>query len=202
MTGLQRALAGAAACVALVSIIVQVDMYPLISQSEAPLPQSLWAMSGFYTILSNAAAAGILGLAALRGRMPRDGTLAALTQTLVLVAAVYHLVLADLWNPQGLHWWTDVGLHTVVPLACLALFLTRAGRMRLPVTAPVWWLGWPALYAVWAMGRGALTGNYPYPFLDVTTIGVQGVAVAMLAIAAGFAVVGWMLWGLNRLLAA
>jgi hypothetical protein len=110
-------------------------------------------------------------------------------------------VLADLWNPQGLHLWTDVGLHTVVPLACLALFLTRAGRMRLPVTAPLWWLAWPVLYAVWAMGRGALTGSYPYPFLDVTMIGVQGVAVAMLAIAAGFAVVGWALWGLDRLLA-
>lgn len=201
MTKAQRALAGGTALVALVSVAIQVDLYPLISRSQASLPQSLWAMSGFYTILSNTAAGAILGLAALRNRMPGDGTLAALTQTLILVGAVYHLVLADLWNPQGLHWWTDAGLHSAVPLACMALFLTRAGHMHLSAAAPLWWLAWPALYAVWAMARGAVTGVYPYPFLDVTRLGWSGVAVAMLAIAAGFAAAGWTLWAIDRGLA-
>ena len=32
-------------------------------------------------------------------------------------------------------------------------------------------LGFPPLYAVWTLVHGALTGWYPYPFLDVAELG-------------------------------
>ena len=43
--------------------------------------------------------------------------------------------------------------------------------------------GFPIAYA---MARGAITGFYPYPFIDVPALGIARVIVNALAILAGF----------------
>jgi amino acid transporter len=39
------------------------------------------------------------------------------------------------------------------------------------------WLFWPLAYVIYAIGRGAATGVYPYPFIDPLQIGWDGVAI-------------------------
>ena len=47
------------------------------------------------------------------------------------------------------------------------------------------WLVYPGVYLVYVLARGAVSGLYPYPFVDVNVLGYGGV----LARAAGFLLV-------------
>lgn len=48
--------------------------------------------------------------------------------------------------------------------------------------------------------HGAVTGYYPYPFLDVTQLGYQRVLLNMAALTAVFALLGLVLVGIDRML--
>jgi hypothetical protein len=37
------------------------------------------------------------------------------------------------------------------------------------------WLTYPGVYLVYILARGAMSGLYPYPFVDVTVLGYGGV---------------------------
>ncbi|MDA9905235.1 Pr6Pr family membrane protein, partial [Hyphomicrobiales bacterium] len=48
----------------------------------------------------------------------------------------------------------------------------------------------PAVYGVTSIIRGLLTNVYPYPFLNVTELGIGNVLFNMIGLVAVFAVVG------------
>ena len=50
--------------------------------------------------------------------------------------------------------------------------------------------------------HGAVTGFYPYPFLEVTQLGYERVLLNMGVLTAAFAVLGLILVGTDRLLGA
>ena len=37
------------------------------------------------------------------------------------------------------------------------------------------WLAYPGVYLVYVLARGAVSGEYPYPFMDVKVLGYGGV---------------------------
>jgi len=44
----------------------------------------------------------------------------------------------------------------------------------------------PTLFGLWTLIHGAVSGWYPYPFLDVAKRGLPAVMVTLLILAAGF----------------
>jgi hypothetical protein len=52
------------------------------------------------------------------------------------------------------------------------LFAPRAG---LSWKDSVTWLIYPGVYLVYVLARGAVSGLYPYPFVDVNVLGYGGV---------------------------
>jgi hypothetical protein len=52
------------------------------------------------------------------------------------------------------------------------LFAPRAG---LGWKDAVTWLTYPGVYLVYILARGAVSGLYPYPFVDVNVLGYGGV---------------------------
>jgi hypothetical protein len=115
-------------------------------------------------------------------------TLAAVTLSVVMTGAVYHVMLAEVWNPTGLGIAADWGLHTIVPLCVLVWWLAHA-----PKTALVWadlpaFALWPAVYVAYALGLASRDGIYPYPFMDpglqgvervIATLGMLGILVLL-----------------------
>jgi hypothetical protein len=122
----------------------------------------------------------------VRGAAPSSAWLAGLTLWIIIVAIVYHLLLARLWAPAGLAWWADQGLHSAVPVLVTLWWLQFAPKPGLRVGHAALWLAWPLLYTAYALVRGTLTGRYPYPFLDVTTIGYDGVALNGIGLTVAF----------------
>lgn len=115
-----------------------------------------------------------------------------------ITGIVYFLILRHTWNPTGLSWVADVALHYVMPTLYFIewLFFTPKGYLRWRDV--VQWLAFPLAFVVWALVWGAIFGFYPYPFIDVATLGYPQVLVNSVFMAIGFLVVGLLLFAIDH----
>ncbi len=133
-------------------------------------------MARFFTILTTVLVViAFLAAAISRTRGLSAPLFAALTLSIVITGAVYHVLLAEFWNPTGIGVLSDLGLHTILPVAVSLWWLFHA-----PKTALVWadlpaFALWPAVYMAYALGLATVDGFYPYPFMDPGVNGVEQV---------------------------
>jgi hypothetical protein len=190
---------GCAALIALVALAALILQTPVLMElGDTSLAATLWEMPRYFTNLTNALVVLTLGSLAL-GRGPvRPVWLAALTASVVLVGAVYHLLLADLWNPQGLHFWTDQALHSAVPLGLGVWWLAYAPKSNLSLRGLPAFAIWPAIYTVYVLIRGALDGIYPYPFLNPVELGIGQVALNLFGLLLAILATGAVMIGIAK----
>lgn len=125
----------------------------------------------------------------------------AVTVYLSVAAILYVVLLAQTGGaPAPGEPWIEWTLYVVAPAAVAIDWVVHTPSVDLPQSAPATWLALPALYLGYAIGRGAVDGWYPYPFLDpAETGGYPGVAlwasttlVVVLALGYGY------FWWANR----
>jgi len=164
----------------------------------------VWTYLDYFTILTNLLVAPVLTAAARGPRNAIDRWLirpdvqTATAMSIVIVAAVYNLMLRQLWQPHGWQIVADNMLHVAMP----ALFLLH-WWLAVPKASLRWpqvfvWQVYPAAYFIYVLLRGAMDGRYPYPFLDVTTLGYLRVLLDACAVLLAFIVVGLALVALGR----
>ena len=117
----------------------------------------------------------------------RQKTLAATTVYIVVVGLIYNIILRVLWKPEGLQWLVNELLHSVIPVMFLLFWLISAPKNNLQWKNMWAWLIYPLVYTVCIFIRGALSGFYPYPFINITTIGVQSAIINAVGLAFVFA---------------
>lgn len=154
----------------------------------------------YFTILSNLAVVATCVAAALGGRSwladPRAHGAVALY--IAVTGLVYVVVLRHLWQPQGLQWWADSGLHYATPLAYLAWWVWRVPHGSLRWRDLGAWLLFPLAFLGWTLLRGAWLAEYPYPFIDVGTLGVAVALRNAAGICVVFVALGALLVALDR----
>lgn len=167
----------------------------------------LWATArylGYFTLLSNILVAKTFTAIALA---PRSGPLRGLTEPLwrggvlvaiVMVGIAYSLLLRHLWAPTGAQWYADWILHDVTPVLTLAHWLRYGRKGGLRSSHAYLWLSYPAAYLIYALLRGKATGWFPYPFLDLSVLSATRVVLNIVALSAGFLVVGLAVVRLDR----
>lgn len=163
------------------------------------LGAGLWRFLGFFTILTNLGAAVVataIAAGSTKGLAGARGRLMAATSILV-VGIVYSLALRSLWNPQGLQKVADVALHDAAPLLWALLWIA-APHGRLPWRAVGWAILPPALYAAYALARGATDGWYAYWFLNPAAQSPAELALSIALMLGGVAAVATTLVGLDR----
>ena len=96
----------------------------------------------------------------------------ALTVFMVVVGLVYQLLLHDIWNPTGLQMVVDELLHTIIPVFMYVYWLMFCARTVVSGKQLSKWLLYPLGYSVFMMVRGHFSGFYPYPFFNVTELGL------------------------------
>jgi hypothetical protein len=200
-----RIYSGVAALVGWFALALQ--LYLILVQSPArgvAMVGTVITYFSFFTILTNilvalvltAAASGLGGGWAQRVASPSSEAATAVYITVVGLA--YQLLLRKLWNPQGAQWLADVLLHSVMPLGYVVYWLFLAPRTRLR-WKDVWgWLVYPAVYLVYILARGAVSGVYPYPFVDVNLSGYRGVLVNTLVFTSVFVGLGLLAVAFTR----
>jgi hypothetical protein len=155
----------------------------------------------YFTVQSNAVVAIVFALA-VAGRVSVRLRGAA-TLYIVITGTVYHLVLANPASPfhtadPGAHTMHNLLLHTVTPLLVLVDWLVVSTELVRWFYAGAW-LAYPLAYAAFALVRGAIVHEYPYPFIDADKLGYGGVSVSVVVFAAVFFLLGLAVIGLGAL---
>ncbi|TFV45134.1 Pr6Pr family membrane protein [Blastococcus sp. TF02A-35] len=99
---------------------------------------------------------------------------------ITITGIVYAVVLAPLYDPQGLNAWTNTGEHYVSPVMTVLGWLLFGPRPRITPLVVGRALLWPVAWIAWILAQGTVTGWYPYDFMDVAAHG-YGVALRNLA---------------------
>lgn len=151
---------------------------------------------GYFTVLTNifVALVGTAGTLNKATNLYRASVVGCATTAILDVGIGYHLLLREIWSPQGFQLLADILLHYVVPICTLLHWLTYHHHKRLAAWLPLVWCLYPIAYLVYALVRGEILGVYPYPFMDVTSLEYQRVlanafGLLVLFIGLGFAVV-------------
>ena len=144
------------------------------SAADVPLGTRLVRLLSYFTIQSNVlvlAASVTLAVAPARdGRAWRVLRLDSLL-AIAVTGIVYNTLLARLVHLDGLALWTNAVLHIVAPVVTIVVWAVVGPRPRITWGTVAWAFVWPVGWVVGTFVRGAVTGWYPYPFLDAGAVG-------------------------------
>lgn len=196
-----RATAAIVAALAWAALLLQLFLSLRLSLNNGNgIAHGLWMYLAYFTVLSNLLVAIVATVAARHGDGGRDLPWRGCAVTaIVLVGLGYHFLLRNIWTPTGLDWLSNALLHYAVPLAALAWWLLLPPRRHIAAKAPLQWLQWPLFYAVYALVRGVITGFYPYPFIDISVLGITRTLIHCVGLGLIFLGLAYLLRALARL---
>ena len=169
-------------------------------------PATVTGLLPFFTIQSNVAYGVFAAWAAFRGRDTPAALKGAVTLYVAITGLVYHLVLTneasgfampqpDRALPEAIG---NQLLHTVVPLLAVLDWLVFDERGRFRWRHALYWLAFPLGYLAFALIRGLVVDKYPYPFIDVSELGYDGVSISSGAFAVAFWILGLLFVAIDR----
>ena len=186
------------------AIILQ---YWLIASTRSGPDLVAWTINyfSFFTTIGNilVALAMTLPWLAPRSRLAqwllRPSVRTVIVAYIIVVGLVYHLMLRNLYNPQGWRLACVIILHYVIPPLFIIDWLAFVPKRDLSWKILFGALALPVLYVAWTLVHGAFTGFYPYPFINVARFGYAQVLMTIGAMIAAFVGLVLGLVGVGRL---
>lgn len=161
---------------------------------------TLWILLRFFTVITNLLVAVTMTRVAA-GRRTSPSLLAGLTLAIIFVGIIYATLLHGLVALSGPALVADVLLHYVVPIAMAVYWLAFAPKIGLVWRDAVLWCVYPLAYLFYVVLRGSVDGRYPYPFIDVTTLGYGRIVLNSLMLLVAYLLAGLALVALGRAMA-
>ena len=161
-----------AAAVAWFALVLQYTL--TVTKPGAPFLEATVRYFSFFTIITNVLVALALTLPWLAPEsragqfFDRPSVRTAILAYIIIVAVIYHYLLAKLWNPQGWQLIADTIEHVVTPALYVIDWVLFVPKGTVKWKSAVVWLGYPLVYAAYSLIHGAVTGFYPYPFINVS----------------------------------
>ncbi|HEY5981363.1 MAG TPA: Pr6Pr family membrane protein [Microlunatus sp.] len=208
MIGAARGWAALTVAASVVGVIIQLAVVitgtsAIGADPPATLDVRLWRFVSYFTIQSNLLVI-VTVLPLIRnpqhdGRAWRVLRLAALVMIAVTGLVHWFLLrpLSTLTGPEAVG---DVLVHVATPVLTVIGWLVFGPRPRIAARTVAWSLAWPIAWLLYTLVVGALTGWYPYPFLDVADQGVGPVALTCGAITLLLTGLASACWRLDRVL--
>lgn len=170
----------------------------------ASLLGGLLSFFSYFTVLTNTLVATVLTCAltsresAARRWFLQPWVSSGIAVSIAVVGLAYNVLLRHLWHPEGWQWLADELLHDVMPLLFLAWWWLCVPKGTLRLRHIALWVIYPLLYFAYALLRGHLLATYPYPFIDVETLGYPQVFVNAGGLLAGFVLIALVVIALDR----
>ena len=169
-----------------------------------------WGMAlviyfGFFTILSNLLATLVLSAWRVGPGFPGHGWLTRPTamttaaSAITIVGLVYFFILRHTWQPEGAQFAADAMLHYVMPVLMVIFWAWAVPARAMPWASAPRLLLYPLVYLVYVFVRGELVTLYPYPFIDVLTIGYPAALRNSVGLIAAYALVAGLYAALKNL---
>jgi hypothetical protein len=184
------------------------QFYLAMEYRRIPLPEAIINFFSFYTILSNILVAICFTciFLNLKGRIAEFFTSqqaqCAMTVYIVIVGVIYNVVLRGLIHPRGWAQVVDELLHLVIPALTLVYWLVFSPKSNLSWRDIYAWTIFPIIYFFYTFIHGAVSGFYPYPFVDVHVLGYPKVLLNCLLIIAGFLLLSFLFIAAGRYLSS
>lgn len=160
---------------------------------------SIWRMLLYFTIITNLIVAVVMTSVALgRRELASPMILGGVTLAIALVGVIYGLLLSGMYDLSAGAQVADFLNHKLTPLLVPIWWLAFAPKGGLRMGDPPLWAILPAGYFVYGLLRGSFLNNapfpnYPYPFMNLATLGWGQTLLNAVLIAAGFMVAGYLL---------
>ncbi|ASU35652.1 Pr6Pr family membrane protein [Mucilaginibacter xinganensis] len=193
---------------AFTALAVIVAWFALVLQFTVSIPAYLAAgrslcstlvqLFSYYTILSNLLMVICLTFiltapkSAVGRFFSRQTVLTSIALYITIVALIYNVALRNILHLDGLFKLANELLHVVNPLLFIIYWFAFAPKQGLKYRHVWAWLLFPFIYFIYALFRGEITGDYPYPFLNVLESGYQQVFINALILLP-------VMWGLGAL---
>jgi hypothetical protein len=185
---------------------VLTQYYLMIGNRVSSIGETTIRFFSFFTILTNLLVAiyfsyKTINLPSAQGNLlDRPGSLTAITVYITIVGLVYQVVLRHIWEPKGLQMIVDELLHSIIPLCVIAFWYFYENK-----SVTIWaqipkWLIYPLIYLIYVLVRGNISGFYPYPFVDVSTLGLAKVLLNGLILLTIFLTFSILFVGAGRLI--
>jgi hypothetical protein len=168
-----------------------------------PVATAIVNYFSFFTILTNLLVALVLTFS---GRVQptnffcRPSVQSTAAVSIAIVGIVYSLVLRNLWDPEGMQKIADIILHDAIPMLYVLYWVLFVRKDDLKFSGVTSWLAYPGIYLVYTLIRGAITGRYPYHFLDAAQLGYPRVAINIVILLVAFLGVSCLLLAIGRCL--
>jgi hypothetical protein len=170
----------------------------------ASLLGGLVSFFSYFTVLSNTLVATVLTCeltsreSAARRWFLQPWVSSGTAVSIAVVGLAYSVLLRHLWHPEGWQLLADELLHDIMPLLFLVYWWCCVPKGTLRLGHIALWVMYPLVYFVYALLRGHLLAAYPYPFIDVSTLGYPQVFVNAGGLLVGFIFIALVLIGLDR----
>lgn len=154
-----------------------------IASARGGLVDATIAYLSYFTIIGNMIGAAVMlapafaPKSALGAFSLRPDIRTAVTLYHLLIGFIYHMILTRQLAPAtGLGLLSDYIIHTLTPVAFAIDWILLTDKRGLKLRMAASWAIMPAAYGVYTLIRGAVTGAYPYWFLQVDQLGAWIVA--------------------------
>jgi hypothetical protein len=158
---------------------IAAQLYLQIIHRLTSVPEAVFRFFSYYTILTNILVALCFTVLLLKpdsglGKFfSRPSVLTAVLTYIVFVGLAYHFLLRHIWTPEGLQAAVDDLLHSFIPLFFILYWMRFVSKAELEWKDVLPWMIYPVVYLLYILIRGAISGFYPYPFIDVNNIGYR-----------------------------
>ena len=143
-------------------------------------------------IVASLAAGGVM-------RWPVSGRIASAVVAYLLVGGgIFFIVLRPYFMHTGAQAFADAILHYVNPLLYALFWFVAVPKGDLRWRDAVYWLIYPFLYLLCVLTFARWSKFYPYPFVDVSKLGIYGLAVNVVVLTFVFLIGGLAIVAIGR----
>ena len=148
----------------------------MIEHRTISIAETTLRFFSFFTILTNILVAIYFTcIASLKNQesklISKSGILTAVTAYITMVGLVYQIALRHVWAP-GLMLIVDELFHSVIPVLVIIFWYLYETTKVVKYSQILKWTIYPLAYLFYILVRGSISNFYPYPFIDVTNLGM------------------------------
>ncbi|MBL0738669.1 Pr6Pr family membrane protein [Flavobacterium sp. GN10] len=126
-------------------------------------------------------------------------TITAITVYILIVGIVFNLLLRPTLHLEGHHLIVSEIFHSVVPILFLVFWLFFVSPEKISFKTIWFWLVYPIIYMIYTIFHGFISSFYPYPFIDVTKLGLQTALVNGVFVLIAFVVLSAILISISKI---
>lgn len=165
-------------------VLIFLSIATQIILGNYPDSLSVWNFFSYFTVLSNLLMASLFVTLALNRCDPKELDYVRGATTLYMIFTGLGFAVLLKGDNQELLWWVNILLHYLTPVAMLLDWLWIKSS-SITFLQGIKWLIPSIVYLIYTYLRAALTGWYPYTFLNPQLVGFTGVGLYIVGLLGG-----------------